>query len=100
MVIELHEADASLDQASCLETLSAEHFRLRLIESIHLGGRGSLTGEVERFGGFGLHPKHEFKGFDAGTESIVVRAWLEVQSVQASERVEFAPLAPARRKIA
>ena len=77
-VIELHEADAPLDEASSQETLAAEHFRRRLVEPIHLASRRGFTREIESFGGLGLHPKGEFKRFDAGAQSVVVFSRLAV----------------------
>ena len=67
--IKLDEPDATLDEASGAEAHRAELLAAGVVESVEGFGLGRFLGEIDGFGGLGLHSVGEFVGGESGGEA-------------------------------
>ncbi len=68
VIVDLHEPDATFDQPSRDKTLPTDRLRRGIVQAVHFLGLFSFLGDVERFGGTGLHAVGQLKRFQSGIE--------------------------------
>ncbi len=86
--VELDEADAALNHATCEEAACAEFGGFLLVDAVHLEGGGRFVLDIDEFGGSGLHSEGKFIGLDFGSELIIVLALLEVLLIEFADEVD------------
>lgn len=84
---DLHEADATLDEAT-----GDKHLAALQVVAIHVADVLRLEGDVESVGRFELHTVGEFEALEASFELGIVVAGLGVFFVEVAEKVELLAL--------
>src|SRR5437868_1702702 len=100
--INLHEADALLDEAPGEQAAASEWIGFFLIDSVKGFGLRGFFCEVDDAGDFTLHAKGEFVGLEPSWQVFMAGVALLMQSVELGHQIEIAALFGAgnsRRRI-
>ncbi len=98
--VDLHEADAALDESAGEEALPAEGADVLVVEGVEPADGLAFRGDVGDFGGAELETRGEFVGRDARFEFGVFRAGFGVPLVQERERFQGLALTLGRCGVA
>src|SRR5262245_36117727 len=91
-VVDLHEANAAFDEAASEQAEAAHHGGFFDVEAVEAFGFVGFLGEVDGFGGGGLHAEGEFVAAHAGVEFGLVGVLVGEAAVHAGEEIELAAL--------
>ena len=90
--INLHEANATLDQSSGHQTLFCEVFTGRIIEAIELLDHLRLATHIQRLRRGHLHPIGQLKTLNPCRQLRLVRVLLQIMPIQPIHQIELPPL--------
>lgn len=93
----LDEADSTLGEAPRHQTLPAEIFSHRVVETVKLARRVGLPGDVQRLRHSKLHSESEFKGIDPPFQREVWSPMSEMVAIHPREQIELHSLLGGRK---